>query len=83
MTPLAVHTLSSHTFFKASRGHFTCQPSCGLRGEAGLIIPEEAEEDGVRPGMEGAGSGGGDEGRTGPDMETWGRFVFFMEEMLA
>lgn len=43
-------------------GHLTCQLSCGLRGEAGLIIPaEETEDEGVWSGTAGAWSGGGDE----------------------
>lgn len=52
------------------RGHLTCQLSCGLRGEAGLMMPEEeTEEEGVCPGTEGVWSGGGEEGRAGPETE--------------
>lgn len=52
------------------RGHLTCHPSCGLRGEAGLIMPEEeTEEEGVWSGGEGAGSEGGGGGEMGLETE--------------
>lgn len=52
------------------RGHLTCHPSCGLRGEVGLIMPEEETvEEGVCSGGVGAGSEGGGGGEMGLEME--------------
>lgn len=57
--------------YEPIRGRLTCHPSGGLRGEAGLIAPEEEEpeDEGVWSVTYGAWSGVGDDGGAGTETE--------------